>query len=453
MISKKMIGASIFVLLLLGSIGLASNATISNETASFEGSTEGTSNVTVNTTLNVSLAEQAYGLLLIIEKLSNYTSVIINVTLNVDNEILKEFNETEALREKAWDAYNSSNYQLAIKLAMDAMEGYRDIIKELMPEEEKIAKNETEEHEELVVEAQEELNRAREYLSYVEEILSEASQLGIDVSVFLELYNQTAKAYEKVEIDIDNGNLTTLKNDLETAEELKNRLSEAIEEELIPQMLSMKAEDIALTFMSKLNVQINKTIELMGIIENLTQVANVTYPPDYQEEIRDILQDYQGELQDIMAQVNELVKEGEYEEALELIKDLNDELKDIIKEIKEVQREFYKEYLKEYCEEYKEEDSEHTYYERYCEREEWEEEKEEHYENYNSTEEYEWEEEKENKEYDGNYTEKWDNEEKEHEDKNKEYEKNYTENWGKESGEYNSTRDDESDESPEEEDH
>ncbi|MDK2984017.1 MAG: hypothetical protein PWP19_1495 [Thermococcaceae archaeon] len=102
MISKKVIGTSIFALLLLGSIGLASNVTMSNETASIDNETTVMGNVTVDITLNVSLAEQAYGLLLIIEKLSNYVTVMINATLNVDNEILREFNETEALREAAW---------------------------------------------------------------------------------------------------------------------------------------------------------------------------------------------------------------------------------------------------------------------------------------------------------------------------------------------------------------
>ncbi|WP_054841655.1 hypothetical protein [Thermococcus peptonophilus] len=347
---QKIIGATIFVLLLFATLGLASNVTTSNGTTS---SDQGGS-VPSNATLNVSLAEQAYGLLIILEKLSNYTSALISATPNVDNEIVRDFNETEAIRERAWMAYNSSNYQLSIELAMEAMGEYKDIIKELAPEEKEEPENETEEQEELVIEAQAELNRASEYLSYVKEVLNEASQLGIDVSKFIELYNQTAEAYGKVRKDIaSGGDISSLERDLEVAEDLKDKLSDAIEEELIPQMLSMKSEDIALTFISKLNVQINETMELMNLIENLTQISNVTYPSDYQEEIQDILQDYREELQDIMSQVDELIKEGEYEEALELINNLNDELRDIIDEIREVQKEFYEEYLKEYCEEYR----------------------------------------------------------------------------------------------------
>ncbi|MBC7108903.1 MAG: hypothetical protein H5T41_09015 [Methanomassiliicoccales archaeon] len=448
MISKKVIGTSIFALLLLGSIGLASNVTMSNETASIDNETTVMGNVTVDITLNVSLAEQAYGLLLIIEKLSNYVTVMINATLNVDNEILREFNETEALREAAWGAYNSSNYQLAIELAMEAMEGYRDIIKELMPEEE-TTKNETEEYEELIIEAQQELRRAQEYLSYVGEILNEASQLGIDVSLFLELYNQTAEAYEKVEIDITNGNLTALNEDLKLAEDLREKLSEAIEEDLIPQMLSMKADEISIVFVSKLNVQLNKTIELMNMIENLTQISNVTYPPGYEEEIRDILKDYQEELKGIVEEVNNLIKEGEYDEALELIKEINEELRDIVKEIKEVREEFYEEYLKEYCEEYREQ-GEKEHYEKYCERGEWESEKEDHKEYEENDEykkEYEWEEEKD-KNHGGNYTEKW---EEDHEEEKEEHEENYTENWRENWEEYNFPKNDESNEPEKEE--
>lgn len=448
MISKKVIGTSIFALLLLGSIGLASNVTMSNETASIDNETTVMGNVTVDITLNVSLAEQAYGLLLIIEKLSNYVTVMINATLNVDNEILREFNETEALREAAWGAYNSSNYQLAIELAMEAMEGYRDIIKELMPEEE-TTKNETEEYEELIIEAQQELRRAQEYLSYVEEILNEASQLGIDVSLFLELYNQTAEAYEKVEIDITNGNLTALNEDLKLAEDLREKLSEAIEEDLIPQMLSMKADEISIVFVSKLNVQLNRTIELMNMIENLTQISNVTYPPGYEEEIRDILKDYQEELKGIVEEVNNLIKEGEYDEALELIKEINEELRDIVKEIKEVREEFYEEYLKEYCEEYREQ-GEKEHYEKYCERGEWESEKEDHKEYEENDEykkEYEWEEEKD-KNHGGNYTEKW---EEDHEEEKEEHEENYTENWRENWEEYNFPKNDESNEPEKEE--
>lgn len=448
MISKKVIGASLFALLLLGSIGLASNVTMSNETASIDNETTVMGNVTVDITLNVSLAEQAYGLLLIIEKLSNYVTVMINATLNVDNEILREFNETEALREAAWGAYNSSNYQLAIELAMEAMEGYRDIIKELMPEEE-TTKNETEEYEELIIEAQQELRRAQEYLSYVGEILNEASQLGIDVSLFLELYNQTAEAYEKVEIDITNGNLTALNEDLKLAEDLREKLSEAIEEDLIPQMLSMKADEISIVFVSKLNVQLNKTIELMNMIENLTQISNVTYPPGYEEEIRDILKDYQEELKGIVEEVNNLIKEGEYDEALELIKEINEELRDIVNEIKEVREEFYKEYLEKYCEEYREQ-GEEGHYEKYCERGEWESEKENHKEYEENDEykkEYEWEEEKD-KNHGGNYTEKW---EEDHEEEKEEHEENYTENWRENWEEYNFPKNDESNEPEKEE--
>lgn len=443
MISKKVIGTSIFALLLLGSIGLASNVTMSNETASIDNETTVMGNVTVDITLNVSLAEQAYGLLLIIEKLSNYVTVMINATLNVDNEILQEFNETEALREAAWGAYNSSNYQLAIELAMEAMEGYRDIIKELMPEEE-TTKNETEEYEELIIEAQQELRRAQEYLSYVGEILNEASQLGIDVSLFLELYNQTAEAYEKVEIDITNGNLTALNEDLKLAEDLREKLSEAIEEDLIPQMLSMKADEISIVFVSKLNVQLNRTIELMNMIENLTQISNVTYPPGYEEEIRDILKDYQEELREIVEEVNNLIEEGEYDEALELIKEINEELRDIVNEIKEVREEFYKEYLEKYCEEYREQ-GEEGHYEKYCERGEWESEKENHKEYEENDEykkEYEWEEEKD-KNHGGNYTEKW---EEDHEEEKEEHEENYTENWRENWEEYNFPKNDESNE-------
>lgn len=448
MISKKVIGASLFALLLLGSIGLASNVTMSNETASIDNETTVMGNVTVDITLNVSLAEQAYGLLLIIEKLSNYVTVMINATLNVDNEILREFNETEALREAAWGAYNSSNYQLAIELAMEAMEGYRDIIKELMPEEE-TTKNETEEYEELIIEAQQELRRAQEYLSYVGEILNEASQLGIDVSLFLELYNQTAEAYEKVEIDITNGNLTALNEDLKLAEDLREKLSEAIEEDLIPQMLSMKADEISIVFVSKLNVQLNKTIELMNMIENLTQISNVTYPPGYEEEIRDILKDYQEELKGIVEEVNNLIKEGEYDEALELIKEINEELRDIVNEIKEVREEFYKEYLEKYCEEYREQ-GEEGHYEKYCERGEWESEKENHKEYEENDEykkEYEWEEEKD-KNHGGNYTEKL---EEDHEEEKEEHEENYTENWRENWEEYNFPKNDESNEPEKEE--
>ncbi|EHR78726.1 hypothetical protein OCC_05646 [Thermococcus litoralis DSM 5473] len=448
MISKRVIGASLFALLLLGSIGLASNVTMSNETASIDNETTVMGNVTVDITLNVSLAEQAYGLLLIIEKLSNYVTVMINATLNVDNEILQEFNETEALREAAWGAYNSSNYQLAIELAMEAMEGYRDIIKELMPEEE-TTKNETEEYEELIIEAQQELRRAQEYLSYVEEILNEASQLGIDVSLFLELYNQTAEAYEKVEIDITNGNLTALNEDLKLAEDLREKLSEAIEEDLIPQMLSMKADEISIVFVSKLNVQLNRTIELMNMIENLTQISNVTYPPGYEEEIRDILKDYQEELREIVEEVNNLIEEGEYDEALELIKEINEELRDIVNEIKEVREEFYEEYLKEYCEEYREQ-GEKEHYEKYCERGEWESEKENHKEYEENDEykkEYEWEEEKD-KNHGGNYTEKW---EEDHEEEKEEHEENYTENWRENWEEYNFPKNDESNEPEKEE--
>lgn len=309
-------------------------------------------NVTNTTTKNTS-AVQAYNLLLILDKVANYTAGLMaelnasNVTIS--NYTLDLYSQAETARAQAWELYNTGNYSESINASMNALYLYKEAIEELTDyyEEHKEKKMEEQyEYYELIMDAKEELQRAREYFPYVEKVIAEAKAEGLNVTYVMELYNETKAAYMVVAQDLASGNVTALKADLEYAEELMDKLEDAVEE-LQEQIVSAKADEISQAFMEKLQEQMKLMNELLAMLQNST--INATY-----------LQENLMELQTMYEQFNALVESGQYEEALDMLHDINEELKEIIEDTKEIERE-YKEEIEEKGEHKDEKDSEDEY--------------------------------------------------------------------------------------------
>ncbi len=299
---------------------------------------------------------QAYNLLVILDKVANYTAGLIaelnasNVTIS--NYTLDLYYRAEATRAQAWELYNAGNYSESINASMNALYLYKEVIEELTDyyEEHKEKKME-EEHDyyETIMDAKEELHRAAEYFPYVEKVIEEAKAEGLNVTYVMELYNETKAAYMVVAQDLAGGNITALKADLEYAEELTDKLEDAVEE-LQEQIVTAKADEISQAFMEKLQEQMKLMQELMAMLQNST--INATY-----------LQENLMELQTMYEQFNALVESGQYEEALDMLHDINEELKEIMEDTKEIEKEYKeekehkeKEHEDEYEEDHKEKD-------------------------------------------------------------------------------------------------
>ena len=341
------------------------NATATNTTAvSNQTLPVNATNVTNTTPVNMTNATnttnmsgvQAYNLLVILDKVANYTAGLIaelnasNVTIS--NYTLDLYYQAEATRAQAWELYNAGNYSESINASMNALYLYKEVIEELTDyyEEHKEKKME-EEHDyyETIMDAKEELHRAAEYFPYVEKVIEEAKAEGLNVTYVMELYNETKAAYMVVAQDLASGNITALKADLEYAEELMDKLEDAVEE-LQEQIVTAKADEISQAFMEKLQEQMKLMQELMAMLQNST--INATY-----------LQENLMELQTMYEQFNALVESGQYEEALDMLHDINEELKEIMEDTKEIEKEYKeekehkeKEHEDEYEEDHKEKD-------------------------------------------------------------------------------------------------
>ncbi|NJE06139.1 hypothetical protein E3E36_08300 [Thermococcus sp. M36] len=305
-------------------------------------------------TTNTTLQTMAYNILVIVDRAANYTEGLMDELntsdITIPNETLSLYLGAEELRARAWELYNSGNYSESINASMSALYLYKEVVEELTDyyegHNEKKAEDKDEYHE-LVLDAKEELHRAAEYFPYVEKVLDEARSEGLNVTQVEELYNATKEAYKVVAQDIANGNFTALKSDLEYAEELMDRLEDAVEK-LQEQIVTAKADEISQAFMEKLQEQMRLMQELMAMLQDSTM--NATYLTE------DLVGDL-SELQAMYEQFNALVESGQYEEALDMLHDINEELKDIVEETREIEKEYQEK--NEHKEEYEDDNEEH----------------------------------------------------------------------------------------------
>ncbi|WP_157255234.1 hypothetical protein [Palaeococcus ferrophilus] len=342
---KKLIAGLLLALLLAGGQAFADNVT-----GTVGGSNSGTLQVGVNVTTNVTLQERAYNMLIILERVANYTTILIDNSGTVDNETLSLYAQAENLRGSAWAAYNAGNYSEAITAAMSAMETYELVIERMTPSSGMQQMNPSANmNSQALYWASIELQRAKEYLAYAAEIIDEASGLGIDTSQASELYDQTVEAYTRVEVDIKNGDVSNLRNDMRVAENLRMRLEMAVEG-LVRGILSANAGDIAETFTKKLEVELNRTAELMTLMESV--MGNSSADDPRASMMLRMIEMRKAELQNMLAMVQRLIDSGRYEMALRMVKEINLELEEAISEIGQAAMEFQNSYMMDYCGQY-----------------------------------------------------------------------------------------------------
>ena len=304
------------------SVALTSNTTTTTTAAN------GT--VTSNTSTNVSLQVQAYNLLVIVDGVANYTSTLItsleesNVTIPAS--VLANRTEAENLRLQAWDYYTAGFYNQSIETSLLALETYKGVIQSLTAHISTGPTNNT--YATIIAEARAALHRAASYFPYAEKVILKAQKEGIDVTAVQNLYEETKDAYTKVAEDIANGDYASLETDLKNAEELMEELQAAIGE-LNKEIANAEAERIAHAFMKKLEEQMMATEHLM------MQLGNSS------EEIKMLSQNL-ATLQLMYSQFEEMIKNGEYNKALQMMEEANKKLKSVVESNKKLRKEIEK---------------------------------------------------------------------------------------------------------------
>ena len=285
------------------------------------------SSATTNTSANVSLQVQAYNLLVIVDGVANYTSTLIsnleasNVTIPAS--ILANYTEAEDLRAQAWSYYSAGFYNKSIETSLLALETYKGVVQSLTAYISSGPTNNT--YAALIAEAKAALHRAASYFPYAEKVIIKAQKDGLNVTAVQSLYEQTKEAYMKLAEDIANGDYTNLEADLKNAEELMDKLQEEIQE-LNNEIANVEAEKIAHAFMKKLEEQMMATEHLMMQLGNSSEELSM-------------LNKNLAQLQLIYSQFEEMVKNGEYNKALQIMEDANKKLKSVVESNKEVRKE------------------------------------------------------------------------------------------------------------------
>ena len=286
-------------------------------------STATTSNVTVSATTNEtittnnSLQVQAYNLLVIVDGVANYTSMLItdlearNVT--IPSPILANYTEAQSLRLTAWDYYTAGFYNKSIETSLNALQAYKILIQSLT---EYTAQPTNDTYLSLILEAKASLRRATGYFPYAERVIMKASEDGLNVTGVKGLYHETREAYKKLSEDLTNGNYSALQGDLDSAEKLMKELQAAIQH-LNKEITNAEAERIAHAFMKKLEEQMMLTEHLLLQLGNSTGNASK-------------LNQNLAMLQLMYSQLEEMIKKGEYTKALQTIGDASKKLKSVV---------------------------------------------------------------------------------------------------------------------------
>ncbi len=286
--------------------------------------------VTTNASVNISLQLQAYNLLVIVDGVANYTSALItalearNVTM--PPSVLANYTEAQDLRFKAWDYYTAGFYNHSIETSLLALKTYKGVIQYLTAYTSLEPPNNT--YAPLIAEAKANLHRAASYFPYAEKVIMKAQEEGLNVTGVQNLYDQTKEAYMKVAEDLANGSYTALESDLKRAKELMGTLQEAIQE-LNRDITNAEAERITHAFMKKIEEQMMLTEHLMIQLGNSSKEL-------------EMLNHNLAMLQLVYSQLEEIIKNGEYTKALQMMEDANKKLKSVVESNRKVRKEMEK---------------------------------------------------------------------------------------------------------------
>jgi len=252
---------------------------------------------TVNPTTALRLLQMA-------ERLANYTATKLKGAPESAVELYQ--NATTYLNE-AWEFYNEGNYTKAVKLVMNAMKEYREVLVMITPE-----KNETNSTTELVKRAYVEISITQQALQYAERVMEQLRKTGVTYTDLEERYELTLNATRKVEADLKEKNYSELQEDLDEMVKARNELNSAVEDSM-KRVVERRSKELV-----KMQLKM-----LEGLLQRM--MKNTT-DPHVQNQI-EILKVMEVELQKIMV-------ENDPRRAIEILRSLRAEIERTIKMIR-----------------------------------------------------------------------------------------------------------------------
>jgi hypothetical protein len=219
-------------------------------------------------------------LISIAEKARQQLLVYANGTITGSFEA--EYSMGVSYQNFASTAYEKGEYLQAIHYAIDAMRMYKHIFAKMHRE---TSKEEKEEH------IKEMLERDEAWLHYVNKVISNAKEDGIDTTQLETLYTRAIQLRNKIEQDIENNNTEELQNDLAEYKQIRVEINKQIQDIMHQKIIKHKNQILKLY---------NKRID------KLIQYLKENGAPD------EVIQ----ELEQRKEKVNQLMEEGNIKEAL-----------------------------------------------------------------------------------------------------------------------------------------
>ncbi|NJE61047.1 hypothetical protein [Thermococcus sp. 21S7] len=216
-----------------------------------------------------------------------------------NSTILTHYELAEDYKKKAVSEYEAGDYYNSILDSLTAMHHYKVALSALKEGKEKV--------QDVRERIKMEIERMTEYFRFVEKTIRLAENQGIDVSNLTALYNETKDAYKVVLDDLKAGDYEKARADYEVAKEKKALLDEELRK-VREELAYANAEKIVRDFLIKGE-------KGMEIAQKAIEVGerngyNVTE-----------LQERLDAFSEVYSQVKALADEGEWEDALTVMKD------------------------------------------------------------------------------------------------------------------------------------
>ena len=308
--------------LLLGSLiplGLAeSNGTAANSTGSYTA-------VVDNGTREMVIAGNLMEKLQRLSKFAEDRIKPIKDRLPENSSILKNYDLAKELKDKAIEEYNAGDYYNSILDGLTAMHYYRLALTQLKEGKEKV--------QDVRERIRMETERLREYFKFVEKTIMLAQNQGIDVSNLTGLYNETKAAYQTVLEDLKAGDYDKARTDFEAAQEKKALLDGELKK-VREELAYANADKIVKDFLVKGQRGID--IAQKAIQFGQEKGYNVT-------ELQERLDAFTA----VYDQVKGLADEGQWKEALSVMKENRETIEEFHKAITFVMRKAHERELQE----------------------------------------------------------------------------------------------------------
>ncbi|ASJ09092.1 hypothetical protein A3L11_07560 [Thermococcus siculi] len=309
------------VILLLGSaipLGLADTNGTANVTGSYTG-------VLDNSTREMVIASNLIEKLQRLSKFAEEKIEPIKDRLPENSSILENYGLAEEFKDKAIEEYEAGDYYNSILDSLTAMHYYRVALSQLKEGKEKV--QETREHIRM------ETERLRGYFRFVEKTIGMAENQGIDVGNLTRLYNETKEAYETVLEDLKAGDYEKARADLEVAREKKALLDEELKR-VREELAYANADKIVKEFLERGEKGIEIAQKAIQLGEE--KGYNTT-------ELQERLDAFTA----VYDQVKVLADDGQWEEALNVMKENRETIGDFHRAIEFIMRKAHERELRE----------------------------------------------------------------------------------------------------------